>query len=81
MLEIDMLPQKGILFVCLKGVLNKKNSNKFYNEVTELLKKAGIRNVVFNIEEISYIDKYGEKVLQKCLNMYRDNKEGSCQTK
>ena len=59
MLSINKEFRKGILFVRLLGVLNKETVDKLYEEVTMLVKDMEIKNVVFNIEELSEIDIYG----------------------
>ena len=63
LLNIDMEFKKGILFVRLKGVLNKKTIGKLHDEVTILVKDNGIRNIVFNISELISIDYYGINAL------------------
>lgn len=59
MLEINMEFRKGILFVRLIGELSKNTYQKFEEEVTLLIKQNGIRNVVFNIEQLNKIDMKG----------------------
>lgn len=55
--------RKGILFVRLIGVLNKKTVSKLHKEVTELIKDNGVRNIVFNVNELESIDYYGINAL------------------
>lgn len=59
MLTVDMEALKGILFVRLKGEFNKNTIDVFNNEVTSLVKDSLIRNVVFNLKDVSNIDKNG----------------------
>ncbi|MDD3453680.1 MAG: STAS domain-containing protein [Bacilli bacterium] len=47
--------RKGILFVRLEGVLNKKTVEQLHDVVT-LVKENDIINVVFNLEKVSFID-------------------------
>ena len=42
----------GILFVRLFGELTRRTRKKFNNEVCKLLEKVGIKNVVFNLENV-----------------------------
>lgn len=72
MLDIDIEPRYGILFVRLSGTLNKQNS-KSLNSVDNLLKQVGIRNVVFNIQNLEGIDKEGEKALLKSCEIGKNN--------
>lgn len=50
MLDINYEIRKGILFIRLGGVLNKNTVSKLQNEVTDMIKDNGIRNVVFNLK-------------------------------
>ena len=47
---------KGILFVRLKGHLNKDTINKLNKRVTNIVKDNGIRNIVFNFTNLKSID-------------------------
>ena len=53
MLQIDIRPFKGILFVRLKGSLDKKSISKLETEVIKFQKTVGIKNIVFNFH-VSY---------------------------
>ena len=59
MLEINLEFRKGIFFVRLKGKLTTDTVYKLKEEVTKRILKSGIRNVVFNIEELEEIDLKG----------------------
>ena len=72
MLEIDMQPIRGILFVRLKGKLDRRNTSKLNSEVVKFLKRVGIKNIVFNINDLEYMDKYGESAL---INSFKILKE------
>jgi len=73
LLNIDMEFKKGILFVRLKGVLNKKTIGKLHDEVTILVKDNGIRNIVFNISELISIDYYGINALLCNYELVKQN--------
>lgn len=74
MLNIDIEPTKGILFVRLSGKLNRKNITKLNREVISLLKTAGIKNIVFNINDLEYIDKYGKNAILNSFRICAHNK-------
>ena len=59
MLETNLEFRKGILFVRLKGKLIKDTVGDLREEVTKKILKSGIRNVVFNVEELEEIDLKG----------------------
>ena len=73
MLEINMEFRKGILFIRLIGELNFKTAQKLENEVTELVYENGIRNLVFNLEEVTNIDMKGINALMKNYEFCRKN--------
>ena len=56
MLNIGTEFRKGILFVRLKGHLNKDTINKLNKRVTKLVKDNGIRKIVFNFTNLKSID-------------------------
>lgn len=56
MLTVGTEFRKGILFVRLKGTLNKDTINKLNKRVTNVVKKNGIRNIVFNFSNLKSID-------------------------
>lgn len=56
MLNVGTEFRKGILFVRLKGDLNKDTIYKLNKKVTNIVKDSGIRNVVFNLERLKSID-------------------------
>ena len=56
MLNVGTEFRKGILFVRLKGDLNKDTVEKMNKRVTNLVKNNGIRNIVFNFTNLKSID-------------------------
>ena len=56
MLNVGTEFRKGILFVRLKGHLNKDTVNKLNKKVTNIVKENGIRNIVFNFSNLKSID-------------------------
>ena len=63
MLDINLEFCKGILFIRLKGILNKNTVDKLKNQVNNLVKENGIKNLVFNISNLKSIDYYGINAL------------------
>ena len=74
MLNIDIEFQRGILFVRLAGVLNKNTIEKMNEEVTSLIGSNGVRNVVFNVNNLDSIDYYGINTLLHNYEICRNNK-------
>ena len=56
MLTVGTEFREGIFFVRLKGSLNKDTIYKFNKRVTNIVKKGGIRNIVFNFINLKSID-------------------------
>lgn len=59
MLTVTTEFREGILFVRLKGHLNKDTIGKLNKKVTNVIKDNGIRNVVFNFSKLKSIDMKG----------------------
>ena len=74
MIDIEMQSFRGILFVRLSGKLTRQSINTLNKEVIKLVKKVGIKNIVFNLQGINEIDKYGENILFKSMNLCLSNK-------
>lgn len=58
----------GILFVRLFGELTFKTRKKL-NDVLDFLVNVGIKNVVFNLENVYRMDISGFKMLIKCYDI------------
>lgn len=65
MLKVDMEFKKGILFVRLEGSLNKRNIEKFNNEVIPVVLKHGLKFVVVNLDKVNTIDTNGIESLME----------------
>lgn len=59
MLDINFEFRRGVLFIRLQGCLVKNTIKEFDSCVTTLIRDNGIRNVVFNVSELSRIDLKG----------------------
>ncbi|MBQ9181402.1 MAG: STAS domain-containing protein [Bacilli bacterium] len=68
MLEINHEFRKGVLFVRLNGCLSNSTLFKF-NEVNNIIKDNGIRDVVFNLSDLYFIDQKGIKSILKCYEL------------
>ncbi len=75
MLKIDMEFKKGILFIRLDGSLNKRNIEKFSNEVIPVILKHGLKYVVVNLDKVNTIDVNGIESLME-LNEIVSNLNG-----
>lgn len=56
MLNVGTEFRNGILFIRLKGHLNRETIEKYNKRVTNLIKENGIRNIVFNFTNLKSID-------------------------
>lgn len=63
MLKINLEYRKGILFVRLKGNLNKNTASKFMEYTLPIIEDYGIKYMVYNLEGLSSIDSVGENAL------------------
>ena len=65
MLDIDMRFKQGILFIRLSGILNGDTCMKLEESISTLIEDNGIKYVLFNLNNLDYIDKYGIKLIIK----------------
>ncbi len=73
MLYINMEFRKGILFVRLDGVLSDKTCIKLDDNLEKMVSEVNIRFIVFNVQELKYIDLMGIKALLKYNNNLNRN--------
>ena len=64
MLNVGTEFRKGILFVRLSEILNKNTSVYLSNKLDNFINEMGVKYFVINIEDISYMDKDGIKILE-----------------
>ena len=76
MLNVGTEFRKGILFVRLKGDLNKDTVYKLNKKVTNVVKENGIRNIVFNFERLKSIDIKGINSIFYNYELCKKNKCG-----
>ena len=74
MLTLTTEFRKGILFVRLKGHLNKDTVHKLNKKVTNVIKDNGIRNVVFNFSNLKSIDMKGINAIFYNYELCKNNK-------
>lgn len=67
MLNTNIEFRKGVLFIRLDGILNKNTINDL-DSTYNLIVNNGIKNIVFNINEVIKIDKVG---INKLFNIYK----------
>ena len=73
MLNINMEFRKGVLFVRLIGSLNEISAHKLIDTLLPIVVKVGIRNLVYNFEELKSIDEVGKKSLLLGYNAILNN--------
>ena len=73
MLNVGTEFRKGILFVRLKGHLNKDTINKLNKKVTNVVKENGIRNIVFNFTNLKSIDIKGINIIFYNYELCKNN--------
>jgi len=79
MLNIDIEYKRGILFVRLKGILNKKTSIKLNDILECAIIRAGVKYLMINFENLISIDDEGLNVInENCLKLI--NNEGKLLT-
>lgn len=73
MLNVATEFRKGILFVRLRGHLNKQTIYKLNKKVTNIVRKNGIRNIVFNFANLKSIDFKGINIILYNYELCRNN--------
>lgn len=78
MLKVDMEYEKGILYVRLKGILERKVCYKINNYIVPTVLKHKIKYLVFNLMEVKDIDTSGMDALLNTKCAIRTNKGKIC---
>lgn len=73
MLNLNMEYKSGVLFVRLIGSLNKLTSYKLVDTLIPIIVSQGIRNLVYNFNELKSIDDVGFKTLLLGYNSIINN--------
>ena len=74
MFKLELKYKNQILFAKLKGVLDRKNSYKINNYLNYVIKKHGIKHLVYDWQELKMIDNYGLDALLKSKYYIKKNK-------
>jgi len=78
MLKVDMEYDKGILYVRLNGVLDRKVCYKINNYIVPVVLKHKIKYLVFNLLELKDIDESGLDALLNTKCAIKSNKGKIC---
>lgn len=78
MLKVDMEYEKGILYVRLNGVLDRKACYKINNYIVPVVLKHKIKYLVFNLFLLKDIDEAGLDSLLNTKCAIRSNKGKIC---
>ena len=78
MLNMDLEYNKGILFVRLKGNLNRRNSYKLNNYLLPVLLKHKIKYLVYNLYELENVDEAGIDAILNTKCAIKSNKGKIC---
>ena len=66
--------RKGILFIRISGAITKDTCTKYSEDVNDLIKDNGIKNVVLNLEKVEQIDLKGINLLFYTYELAKNNK-------
>lgn len=78
MLKVDMEYEKGILYVRLKGVLDRKVCYKINNYIVPVVLKHKVKYLVFNLFDLKDIDELGMDSLLNVKCAIKVNKGKIC---
>ncbi len=78
MLKINLEFQKGILFVRLKGNLDKVTSKKLNNYLLPIIINYKVKYLVYNFSKVFYIDSIAKQNLLKEIKAINKNKGLFC---
>jgi len=83
MLKTDLEYNEGILFIRLKGTLNRRVSYKINNYIVPVLAKHKIKKVIYNLQNLKSIDESGiDAILNtKCVVKRNKGKLYLCEVK
>lgn len=74
MFKMELEYKQGVLFARLKGILNKKGSNKINNYLNSVIKKHDIKYLVYNFKELKMIDESGVNAIINSKRYIKENK-------
>ena len=73
MLDIDMRFKQGILFIRLNGILNGDTCMKLEESISTLIEDNGIKYVLINLKNLSYVDYYGLEAIKQSYKQITAN--------
>lgn len=73
MLKINMEYRKGILFIRLKGELNKFTYQSLNNYLIPVINKQGIKYIVYNLANVNIMDNYGTASIEDGIKAVQKN--------
>ena len=80
MLDYDFIFKKGILFIRLKGNINKNTSRVLTDEIDPLILDNGIKEVVLNVANLNDIDSDGILAIYNCyLKLNKESNVSLCE--
>lgn len=74
MFRMEIEYKDEILFVKLKGILNRKQSFKINNYLNPVIKKHNIKYLIYNFEELEGVDNAGMDALTNSKCFIKSNK-------
>lgn len=74
MLKMDLEYEGGILFIRLKGMLNRRNNHKINNYLVPVLTKHKIKYVIYNLSNLKGIDESGIDAILNTKCVVKRNK-------
>ena len=74
MFKYNIEYRKNVVFIRLIGNLSINNIDIINNELNFLVKELGFTNIVFNLEQLNYIDIYSINNIISWYNLIRNRK-------
>jgi len=62
-LDITTFLKRGVLIVRVKGELDMHVADKFRQKIDNALEASGVKHILFNLEEVKFIDSSGLGVI------------------
>lgn len=74
MLKTEIEYKDKILFVKLSGRLTRKESYKINNYINPVIKKHGIKNLIYDVSDLKSIDEFGIDAIRASKVFIKNNK-------
>lgn len=69
--DVNIEFNRGVLFVRISGILDKTNENSIMEKVLKIIKEGGIKNLVFNIQNLKVDGSVS--IFDECKNVIEEN--------